>query len=43
VYVPVAVNCCVVPNGIDAELGATAIDIRAAGVTNAAVYPVTKS
>ena len=32
-YVPVAVNCCVVPFGIDGFAGVTAIDTRVAGPT----------
>jgi hypothetical protein len=33
VYVPVAVNCCVVPRGIDGVEGLIAIETRAAGRT----------
>ncbi len=39
--VPVAVNCWVVPRGIEAESGFTAIDTKIAGVTVSVVEPVT--
>jgi hypothetical protein len=32
-YVPVAVNCCVVPSAIEALAGLIEIDVRTAGVT----------
>jgi hypothetical protein len=32
-YVPTAVNCCVVPSGIEAESGEIAMEINTAGVT----------
>src|SRR5581483_623071 len=41
VYVPVAVNCCVVPLAIDGFAGVTAIDCNAAGVTVSTVEPFT--
>ncbi len=40
VYVPVAVNCFVVPRGIVGIAGVTAIDTKAAGVTVNVVEPV---
>jgi hypothetical protein len=40
VYVPVAVNCCVVPSGIEAVAGLIAIDTRAAAVTVSCVLPL---
>jgi hypothetical protein len=40
VKVPIAVNCCVVPNAIDGVAGVTAIDASAAGVTVSVVFPV---
>ncbi len=40
-YVPVAVNCCVVPSGIEALDGATAMDTKTRGVTVRVVFPVT--
>jgi len=39
VYVPVAVNCCVVPSGIDGIAGVTAIVTSTAGVTVKVVEP----
>ena len=41
VYVPVAVNCCVVPSAIDGLTGVTAIETSAAAVTVKVVEPVT--
>jgi hypothetical protein len=41
VYVPVAVNCCVVPNAILGFAGATAIEAREAAVTVKLVEPDT--
>jgi hypothetical protein len=41
VYVPVATNCCVVPNAIVGFAGVTAIDTSAAVVTVNAVVPCT--
>ena len=41
VYVPVAVNCCVVPLGIDRFAGVTAIETRTAGPTVKVVVAVT--
>ncbi len=38
-YVPVAVNCCVVPAGIEALPGDTEIDTSVAGVTARTVLP----
>jgi hypothetical protein len=38
--VPVAVNCCVAPLGIDGFAGVTAIDTSVAGVTVSSVAPV---
>lgn len=38
---PVAVNCCFVPNAIEELLGVTAIETRAAVVTVRVVDPVT--
>ena len=40
-YVPVAVNCCLVPLAIDGFAGATAIDTRVAVPTVNGVLPVT--
>jgi hypothetical protein len=40
-YVPVAVNCCVLPLVIDAFAGVTAIDTSAGGVTVSVVLPET--
>jgi hypothetical protein len=40
-YVPVAVNCCVVPLAIDGFAGATEIDTRVAVPTVNVVLPVT--
>jgi hypothetical protein len=40
-YVPVAVNCCVVPLAIDGFAGATAIDTGVAVPTVNVVLPVT--
>ncbi len=42
VNVPVAVNCCVVPSGIEGMAGVIAIDTSAAGVTVSDVDPVTE-
>src|SRR5581483_6990544 len=42
VYVPVAVNCCVVPLAIDGFAGVTAIDCNAAAVTVSTVEPLTE-
>jgi hypothetical protein len=42
VNVPVAVNCCVVPNAIDGVAGVTAIDTSAAVVTASVVLPLIK-
>lgn len=39
VNVPVAVTCCVVPNGMDGIAGVTAIDTSAAAVTVSEVDP----
>ena len=39
--VPVAVNCCVVPFGMDGLAGVTAIDCSVAAVTVSTVEPVT--
>jgi hypothetical protein len=39
--VPVAVNCCVVPLGIEELAGVTAMDTSVAGVTVSVVEPVT--
>jgi hypothetical protein len=39
VYVPVAVNCSVVPSGIDGIAGVTAIETSTAGVTVTVVDP----
>ncbi len=39
--VPVAVNCCVVPLGIEGLVGVTAIDTSVAAVTVSVVEPVT--
>lgn len=39
-YVPVALNCCPVPNGIVALCGLTAIDISAAGFTVTLAVPL---
>jgi len=41
VKVPIAVNCCVVPNGIDGVPGVTAMETRVAGVTVNVVLPFT--
>jgi hypothetical protein len=41
VNVPVAVNCCVVPNAIDGVAGVTANDISVAAVTVSVVDPLT--
>ena len=41
VNVPVAVNCCVVPNAIDGVAGVTANDTSAAAVTVSVVDPLT--
>ena len=41
-YVPVAVNCWVVPRGIDGIAGVTAIETSAAGVTVTRVDPETE-
>lgn len=41
VYVPVAVNCCVVPIAMDALGGVTAIETSTAGVTVNVVFPDT--
>jgi hypothetical protein len=40
--VPVAVNCCVVPRGIDADGGFTLMDTTTAGVTVRSVLPLTE-
>jgi hypothetical protein len=40
-YVPVAVNCCVFPNGTEAFAGVTAIETNVAGATVRVVEPVT--
>ena len=40
-YVPVAVNCCVVPLGIEGLAGLTAMDTSVAAVTVSVVEPVT--
>jgi len=40
-YVPAAVNCCVLPLGIEGFAGVTAIDTRVAGPTARVVLPVT--
>jgi hypothetical protein len=40
VYVPVAVNCSVVPSGITGTAGVTAIDTSAAGLTVTVVDPL---
>jgi hypothetical protein len=40
-YVPVAVNCCVLPLVIDAFAGVTAIDTSVAAVTVSVVLPET--
>ena len=40
--VPVAVNCCVVPNGIDGFAGVTVIDVSTAAVTLSVVLALTK-
>ena len=37
---PVAVNCCVVPSGIEGFTGVREIDTRAAGVTVSTLEPV---
>ena len=42
-YVPAAVNCCVLPLGIEGFAGVTAIDTRVAGPTARVVLPVTPS
>jgi hypothetical protein len=42
VKVPVAMNCCVVPNAIDGLSGVTAIDTSAAEVTVNVVEPCTE-
>jgi hypothetical protein len=42
VKVPVAVNCCVVPSGMDGIAGVTTIETKAAGVTVNAVVPETE-
>jgi hypothetical protein len=39
-YVPVAVNCCAVPTGIEALAGVTAIDTSTAAVTVSVLEPV---
>ena len=39
--VPVAVNCCVVPLGIEGLAGLTAMDTSVAAVTVSVVEPVT--
>jgi hypothetical protein len=41
VYVPVAVNCCVLPLAIDGLAGVTAIDTSVAAVTVSVVLPET--
>src|SRR5215472_11580670 len=41
VYVPVAVNCCVVPAGMDPFAGVTATETNAAAATVRVVEPVT--
>src|SRR5438132_1440725 len=41
VNAPVAVNCCVVPNGMLGIAGVTAIETKAADVTFSVVEPVT--
>ena len=41
VYVPVAVNCCVFPAGMEACAGVTAIETNAAAATVSVVEPVT--
>jgi hypothetical protein len=40
-YVPVAVNCCVVPSAIEEAAGVTAIETRTAAVTPSVVEPAT--
>ncbi len=42
VKVPVAVNCWVVPSGMEGIAGVTAIDARAAAVTVSVVEPETE-
>ena len=41
VYVPVAVNCCVLPLAIEGVAGVTAIDTNVAAVTVSVVLPET--
>jgi hypothetical protein len=41
VYVPVAVNCCVLPLAIEGVAGVTAIDTSVAAVTVSVVLPET--
>src|ERR1700683_201795 len=41
VYVPVAVNCCIVPNAIDGVAGVTVIDTSVAAVTVSSVALLT--
>ena len=41
-YVPMAVNCCIVPLGIEVLAGVTAIEERTGGVTVNVVEPVTE-
>jgi hypothetical protein len=38
-YVPVAVNCCVVPSAIEGAVGVTAIETKTAAVTSNVVEP----
>jgi hypothetical protein len=41
--VPMAVNCCVMPRGIDAAAGVMVIDVRTAGVTERVADELTES